>query len=227
MSLVYHGLRAPVRWLFRALTDLEVQGLEHIPDTGPFFLLPNHQSALDPLLIQSICPRKVCAMTKSTQFAHPAFRVALSTLGAFPVRRYRVDPQAVRVLLRILDRGGGVCVYPEGERTWDGTLQPFRRGTLRVVLRAGVPIIPVGVSGTYDLLPRWLHRPRSGVRLTLRFGEPIHFGAVRDRTERERLLPQAERRVTREVARLAGVPISPEALARLEGQSTSSGSSNP
>jgi len=215
MSLLYHGMRHPVRWLFRLVTHVQVEGLEHIPSTGPFLLLPNHQSALDPLLIQSICPREVHSMTKSTQFGHPVFRALLSRVGAFPVRRYRVDPQAVRVLLRLLDQGRGVCVYPEGERSWDGAVQPFRRGTLRVALRAGVPVIPVGVAGTFDLLPRWLKRPRSGGRVALRFGDPIHFGAIRDRAERERRLDDVERRLVQEVARLADVPIAHETRERL------------
>jgi len=219
VSLFYHGVRAPVRWAFRLLTDLRVDGLHHVPSAGPFFLLPNHQSVLDPLLIQSICPRKIHSMTKSTQFGHPVFRTFLAGVGAFPVRRYRVDPQAVRVLLRLLDEGKGVCVYPEGERSWDGALQPFRRGTLRVALRAGVPLIPVGVSGTYDAMPRWLKRPRPGVRVSLRFGEPMRFGAIRDRRVRERRLPELERRLIREISRLASVPVSREALDRLSASS--------
>jgi len=221
VSLVYHGVRAPVRWAFRLLTDLRVDGLHYVPSAGPFLLLPNHQSVLDPLLIQSICPRKIHSMTKSTQFVHPVFRTVLAGLGAFPVRRYRVDPQAVRVLLRFLDAGQGVCVYPEGERSWDGALQPFRRGTLRVALRAGVPIIPVGISGTYDLMPRWLKRPRLGAPVTLRFGEPMRFGAIRDRRTRERRLPEFERRVVREISRLASVPISRETRERLDAGSAS------
>lgn len=219
MNLVYHGVRAPVRWAFRLFADLRVEGLHHVPSSGPFFLLPNHQSVLDPLLIQSICPRKIHSMTKSTQFGHPVFRTFLAGMGAFPVRRYRVDPQAVRVLLRLLDEGKGVCVYPEGERSWDGALQPFRRGTLRVALRAGVPLIPVGVSGTYDLMPRWLKRPRPGVAVRLRFGEPIRLTAIRDRGVRERRLPDFERRIMGEISRLASVPVSREALDRLASSS--------
>ena len=53
------------------------------------------------------------------------------------------------------DQGEGVGVYPEGERSWDANLQPFRRGTIRLLLKAGVPIIPTGVVGSYDVWPRW------------------------------------------------------------------------
>jgi len=221
VSVLYHAVRTPVRWAFRLLTDLRVEGLHHVPSGGPFLLLPNHQSILDPLLIQSICPRKIHSMTKSTQFTQPAFRVVLAGLGAFPVRRYRVDPQTVRVLLRLLDEGQGVCVYPEGERSWDGALQPFRRGTLRVALRAGVPIIPVGISGTYDLMPRWLKRPRPGAPVSLRFGEPMCLGAIRDRSTRDRRLPEFERQLVREISRLASVPISRETRERLDAGSAS------
>jgi 1-acyl-sn-glycerol-3-phosphate acyltransferase len=199
MSLVYTLLRQPTRLLLRTFTDLSVEGVEHLPEEGPFILVPNHQSLADPFLVQAYCSRPVHSMTKSTQFGSAAFRWIIPRLYGFPVRRYRVDPQAVRVLLRLLDEGKGVCIYPEGERTWDGTIQPFRRGALRVLLRAGVPIVPVGISGMYDLWPRWASRPRPGfgprVRVGLRYGEPILLGETRDREARERLLPELERRL--------------------------------
>ncbi|MEX2530313.1 MAG: lysophospholipid acyltransferase family protein [Gemmatimonadota bacterium] len=199
MSLTYTALRGPTRLLLRTFTDLRVEGVEHLPDDGPFLLVPNHQSLADPFLVQAYCRRPVHSMTKSTQFAPAVFRWFIPRLCGFPVRRYRVDPQAVRVLLRLLEEGEGVCIYPEGERTWDGTMQPFRRGALRVLLRAGVPIVPVGISGTYDLWPRWASRPRPGfgprVKVGLRYGEPLCYGEIRDRSTRERLLPELERRL--------------------------------
>ncbi len=144
-------------------------------------------------------------MTKSTQFSSGAMRWLLPRLGAFPVRRYRIDPQAVRTLLRLLEVGAVVCVYPEGERTWDGRLQPFRKGALRVALRAGVPIVPVGIRGAFDFWPRWLSRPRRGARLSVHFGEPLEPGAMLDRDERELALPGFEADLRERISILAGL----------------------
>lgn len=210
MSLVYRLLRPPSRWGLSILANVRVEGVAHVPSDGPFVLVPNHQSVADPFLVQSFCPRPVHSMTKSTQFASPVSRWLVPRLLGFPVRRYRVDPQAVRTLLRLLDEGRGVCVYPEGERSWDGRLQPFRRGALRVLLRVGAPVIPVGIHGMCHLWPRWdrwpqpSFRPRIPVRL--RFGEPLELGCVRDRQERDRRLPALERLLRERLCALSGPP---------------------
>lgn len=186
------------------MVRVKVEGLEHVPPFGPAILVPNHQSFLDPILVQAHCPRAVDSMTKSTQFQKPFFRWLIPRLHAFPVRRYRVDPQAVRVLLRRLEAGRVVCIYPEGERSWDGTLQPFRRGTLRVLLRAGVPVIPVGIDGAFDVLPRWGKRSRRDRTVYIRFGRPLLLEEQRDREKREAAVPELERRLRRELLVLSG-----------------------
>ncbi len=183
-----------VRSVGRLLTRPRVTGLSNIPATGPFFLVANHLSILDPLLVQGFCPRRVHAFTKSTQFSAGRFsRWVLPRVGAIPTRRYRVDPQVVRTALRVLESGDGVCIYPEGERSWDGRLQPFRGGTLRLILKAGVPVIPCGISGSYAAWPRWSRRPsRNRERVFLRYGEPIRFGVHHPRAERESALAAAD-----------------------------------
>ncbi|MEX1259152.1 MAG: lysophospholipid acyltransferase family protein [Gemmatimonadota bacterium] len=232
MSISYRFIRFLARIGILRWIRIEAEGLDHVPRTGPCILVPNHQSLLDPFLVQGVCPREVATMTKSTQFASPVIRWILGQVSAFPVRRYRVDPQTVRVLLRRLSEGKVVCVYPEGERSWDGRLQSFRRGTVRVLLRAGVPVIPVGIEGMYEVWPRWRARPRAGRTVFLRFGPPIQFGAQRGRAEREAMLPEAERLLREAILTLSGeagrrgAHLSAEEGARIvrEGVSGSAGS---
>jgi len=204
MTLVYRLARPFARFLLRVLCGIRVRGLENIPARGPFILVPNHQSIMDPAVVQAYCPRLVHSMTKSTQFAQAFSRWLMTRLHGFPVRRYRVDPQSVRMVLRRLDAGEGVCIYPEGERSWDATIQPFRRGTLRVLLRSGVPVIPVGLDGTYDVWPRWRKLPRIGVPIRLTFGAPIDLGLHLDREGREEALPRAERLIREALLELSG-----------------------
>ena len=204
MTPTYRLLQGIARFWVQRIARVQVEGLENIPVNGPCILIPNHQSALDPILVQGVCPRMVSTMTKSTQFASPIFRFLLQGGQAFPVRRYRVDPQAIRTMLRRLEAGEVVCLYPEGERTWDGTLQPLRRGAIRFLLRAGVPIVPVGIEGMYDVWPRWRGVPRFGLPVVLRFGKPINFGAHIDRASREAALPAAEERLRDALLELSG-----------------------
>lgn len=201
----YRFFKSVIWVLMKVAARVRVEGKENLPESGPFLLIFNHQSFLDPLLAQSHIPHTVHSMTKSTQFAHPVFRWLVPRVGGFPVRRYRVDPQAVRTALRYLDEGKVVGVYPEGERSWDGVLQPFRRGTVRLLLKVGVPIVPCGLEGSFDVFPRW----GSGVRrsdVIIRFGKPIHLGRHDGREEREPLVPETEQALARVLRRLSGEP---------------------
>jgi 1-acyl-sn-glycerol-3-phosphate acyltransferase len=196
-----HGIG---RWIWPAFGGFDVQGREHIPDDGPFLLISNHQSVLDPFFIQTWIPRPVHPMAKSTQFASPIFSAVMKRCYAFPVRRFQVDPQAVRTTLRRLAAGYPVHIYMEGERSWDGLLRPPRPGTVRLALKAGVPILPCAVDGAYDVWPRWDRRFRRG-RVRVAFGKPFVLPRIDDRAGREAALPEASARITTEISRLLGV----------------------
>ena len=184
----YPFFRVTLKWVGLALTRARVSGIAHIPRDGPFFLVANHESILDPFLVQGNCPRTTHFFAKSTQFtANAVFGWFLPRVAAIPARRYRVDPQSVRTALRALERGDGVGIYLEGERSWDGALQPFRRGSIRLILGAGVPVVPCCVSGSYDAWPRWT-RSRRRAPAHVRYGEPLHFGVHETRAAREAAL---------------------------------------
>jgi 1-acyl-sn-glycerol-3-phosphate acyltransferase len=181
-------------WVFsRLVARVRVEGKDNLPKNGPFVVVANHQSYLDPILVQVSCWRPLHTLAKSTQFAQGGFMGwVMPRINAIPTRRYCIDPQAVRVLLRRLEEGEGVGVYPEGERSWDASLQPFRRGTIRVLLKAGAPIVPCGIVGSYDVWPRWSRViRRRPVRIV--FGEPIRWHAMDRRHEREAFVPEATR----------------------------------
>ncbi len=186
--IVYRLCQHIVRLGWRAIGPVELRGLENVPRSGPVLIIANHQSILDPILIQSFCRRPMYTLTKSTQFASATMRWLLPRLLAIPVRRFQVDPQAVRSVRRHLARGDAVGIYIEGERSWDGRLQKPRLGTVRLVLREGVPVIPVGISGSYDVWPRWARGLRRA-RIRISFGEPLHFPRLERRADREAAVP--------------------------------------
>jgi 1-acyl-sn-glycerol-3-phosphate acyltransferase len=208
--MIYRLAQRLVRALWPLVGRVQVEGLDHIPDRGAFILIANHQSYLDPILLQAVVRRPIHTMSKSTQFSDPITGPIVKALKGFPVRRFQVDPQAVRLALRILAEGHAVGIYIEGERTWDGRLQPPRLGTIRLLLKAGVPVIPCGINGTYDIWPRWDRRVRRGT-VRIRVGEPMLFPRLDTRPEREAALPEARERVVSTLARLAGVERGPEA----------------
>jgi 1-acyl-sn-glycerol-3-phosphate acyltransferase len=193
--ILYRTVQQAVRVLWpRLIGPIRVEGLEHVPAEGPFVLVSNHQSILDPILIQALCTRPIHTMAKSTQFAAPILGGLMKRVLSYPVRRYEIDPQAVRLTLRYLERGEPVGVYPEGERSWDGRLQPLRRGTLRWILKAGAPVVPATIDGSYDVWPRWARRPARG-SVTVTFGPPLDLGRHDRRHDRESALADADRRL--------------------------------
>lgn len=198
---LYMPARALFGGILRTLGPLEVEGLEHVPTQGPALLLPNHVSWLDPVAVQVACRRRVRALTKSTQFRGATMNWLLHELGAIPVRRYQPDLTAIRQLLRLFSEGEVVAIYPEGERSWDGTLGPFRRGTLRLISAIDVPVIPVGVRGTFERWPRWSKQPRR-VPIQVRFGAPLVRPLGHTRAERERLVPTLAERLAHELTSL-------------------------
>lgn len=193
--MLYRVLRWTMRLYFRARLKIRFEGEENVPDKGPFILLLSHQSHLDSLLLHTFCPRLMFTLAKSSIFRTRFMAWIAPRVGAVPTRRYQIDPQAVRVALRLIERGEGVGVFPEGERSWDGRLRPLRSGTIRLLLKAGVPVIPCGMVGTYEVYPRWGHMNWVKVglgreRVIIRYAEPIHFGQHDDRASRERARPE-------------------------------------
>lgn len=199
----YRFAQRLVRTLWPLVGRLDVEGLVNVPDDGPFLLIANHQSYLDPVLIQAVVRRPVYTMAKSTEFSNPVTAPLLKSLKSFPVRRFEIDPQAVRLALRYLEAGHGVGIYIEGERSWDGRLQPPRLGTLRLILKSGAPVVPCGISGAYDIWPRWGRMRRGSVRI--RFGEPLLYPAHHLRADREGRLDDVRESIMATIAELAGV----------------------
>ena len=165
--------------------DVTHEGLDNIPKKGPAIFISNHTSIVDSFLIGAFLPRKIFFMAKSTEFESRVKRIFFYISHSFPVRRYDIDPISLKNAFKILDFGGMVGIYPEGERTWDGEMLPLRRGTVRFMLAAGVPIVPASISGAYFHQPRWggkIGEPK----IVIRVGEPILVPKISGRKQTEK-----------------------------------------
>ena len=200
--MFYHFMRFVGQAYFRLRLKIQVEGENVIPVQGPFILIANHVSNTDPFITHMFCPRLLFTMTKSSAFRFKIIRWLGPKVGAFPTRRFQVDPQTIRVALRILGKGRAVGVFPEGERSWDGELKDLRIGTIKFLLKAGVPVIPCGITGTYEIAPRWGNFDWFRFRLNrekvvIRYGKPMMFGKHDSKSTREAALPAAMGRVRR------------------------------
>jgi len=166
------------RWAMRQLAgEIEVNGLERIPVTGPVLLASNHISWVDPVLLACwLTPatgRPMTWMGKAEAMRWPLVGSFLRVNGVFGVRRGAADLEAFRLAERILREGRILGIYPEGTRSPDGVLRPFRDGAALLAVRSGVLVLPVAVTGTDGLWRKGALIPRRVPRVTVTIGEPV------------------------------------------------------
>jgi 1-acyl-sn-glycerol-3-phosphate acyltransferase len=148
----------PIVWTAaRALLRVRFEGIEHVPTTGPILLTPNHVSYMDPVLVTIPIRRPLHYMAHAPLFSVRGLGALMRWCRAFPVREGEPDDAAVRAALRVLRRGEGLVIFPEGGRSLDGHLQPFRPGAFRFALAAKVPVVPVTIAGAFEA---WPHHQR-------------------------------------------------------------------
>ncbi|MCW3843743.1 1-acyl-sn-glycerol-3-phosphate acyltransferase [Micromonospora yasonensis] len=191
MPLLYTIGKLAVAPTIRLAFRPTVEGLEHIPATGGAIFAGNHLSVADELLLGTVVPRHLAFWAKSEYFKGTGVKGAFSKfvltgLGAIPVERAggRAALSAFDAAIPVLKAGDLVAVYPEGTRSPDGRLYRGRTGAARLAVAAGVPIIPVGVTGTDKAQPIGTRVPRPGkAKISIRFGKPLDFtGRSDDRT---------------------------------------------
>lgn len=174
---MYRWGRIFVRWILSLLFGLEVGGLEHIPKSGGAVVAANHTTWFDPIAIACALDRPVHFMAKAELFRNPLVAKVLRRLYAFPVRRGEADRDAIRTAVEVARSGGVLGIFPEGTRSQDGTLLPLQSGAVFIAAKAGVPIIPVAVSGVSPL--------RLRRKIVVRAGMPLDLGGPRRITKPE------------------------------------------
>jgi 1-acyl-sn-glycerol-3-phosphate acyltransferase len=160
--------------LWSALIRVKVEGAERVPAGGPVVFMSNHESWLDiPVLLVAI-PGQVRFLAKSSLFSIPFLGWAMRSMGFIPVDREnrRTAIKSFEAAAARIRAGRSVLVFPEETRTSDGSLLPFQRGGFLIALKAGLPIVPVGLDGARRRMPKHCYVVRPG-RITVRFGDPI------------------------------------------------------
>lgn len=160
--------------LWSALVRLRVEGAARVPRDTPVVFMSNHESWLDiPVLLASI-PVQVRFLAKKSLFGIPFLGWAMRAMGFIPVDRKnrREAVKSFEEAAQHIRTGRSVLIFPEETRTRTGDLLPFQRGGFLIAIKAGVPIIPIGLDGPARSLARGAYLLRAG-RITVRFGEPI------------------------------------------------------
>jgi long-chain acyl-CoA synthetase len=188
ISIVLFAAIKLLRALFRPGVRIELRGLEHLPRNGPLLISPNHQSYLDPFVLLSALPlriaRQLFFVGATEYFERPLTRWLAQQVSLVPV-----DPDAGLVSAMQagafgLRQGRILVLFPEGERSIDGTVKRFKKGAAILSRHLQVPIAPVAITGLFEIWPRnralaWRRLlPGAGTRVRITFGPPIVPSAV-------------------------------------------------
>lgn len=152
-------------------------GLEHAARHRSCIFAVNHASNLDIWAVLPQLPRQTKFVAKESLFKWPFFGWAMKRCGFIPIDRTRRQSaiQSLRLAASRIQAGRSVIVFPEGTRSKDGTLQPFKKGPFHLALAAGVPVVPVAISGSWDVLRPGDWRVHPGP-VSVDFLPPIEVG---------------------------------------------------
>jgi 1-acyl-sn-glycerol-3-phosphate acyltransferase len=151
----------PVGWFVRmglAMVGVRVRvtGLEHLDPNQAYIFTPNHQSLIEVPLFVTYLGRNPAYLAKKEVFRYPIFGYGIGLMGVVPVDRSNsaAAVESARRATENLRRGKSYVVYPEGTRSRDGRLLPFKKGAFMMAIDAGVPVVPVTIAGATKIMPK-------------------------------------------------------------------------
>ena len=215
--IFYRVAHALVLTPFKAIFWVRVRGREKVPREGAFVVAPSHRSLMDIFFTGYITRRRIRFMAKQELFEKPFLAWLFTALGGFSVERGSADRAALRAAQEALEGGEPVAIFPEGTRRHGREIVDLFDGGAYLATRLGVPIVPVGIGGSEQILASGKTLPRPH-KVAIVVGDPIQppdHGAGRVRrqevtniTEKVRVELQA---CFDEALALAGVPYDPPA----------------
>jgi 1-acyl-sn-glycerol-3-phosphate acyltransferase len=168
-------LKKSLRFLFKILfIKVQSEGSEKIESNTNYLFMSNHSSLFDIPLLEAYIPTYVRAVEALRQFKWPLYGWAIRRLGNIPIDRKNIHASitSMKKTEKILKKGKSIVILPEGHRTLDGNLGQFKKLPFYLAKQAGVPVIPIGLSGLFQLKHKgsWLVRPRP---VKIHFGQPV------------------------------------------------------
>ncbi len=161
------------RWILGL--DIEIEGLENIEPARNYVFMANHVSLLDGPLLFYVIPQRVRVILKKSIFRIPIVGSGMRFVGFIPVDRKKMSSgkksidEAVQAMK---EKGYSFLIFPEGTRSYDEKLQAFKRGGFFLAVTAQVPIVPITIKGTFELMPRGRFFPRRG-KIKVIFHPPV------------------------------------------------------
>ncbi len=163
-------------WNGVRLTGVRVRavGLDELDPARTYIFMSNHVSNLDPPIITPLIPKRTSVMVKKELLSYPILGRAMRMGSFVPVDRGNRDAgiESVRIAKQVVEQGLNMTIYVEGHRSSDGKLLPFKKGPFYLAMECGVPVVPVTITGTHELMPKGRFAIKPGTA-TVIFHPPI------------------------------------------------------
>ncbi len=173
----YHLLWGLALIIFKIFFGIEIKGKRNIPLKGAVILASNHCSYLDPIVIGLLTSRKLNFLAKEELFRTSFLKQLITALGAFSLKRDKLDRRAYQKALHLLSQGRILALFPEGTRSTTQKIGKLRQGTANIALKTKVPLIPVVIKGTGKALPPGKKLIRLS-KIKVQAGKPIYVNGI-------------------------------------------------
>jgi 1-acyl-sn-glycerol-3-phosphate acyltransferase len=153
---------------------VKVEGMEHLKEEGPYIFMSNHQGSYDIFALLGHLPFQFKWLAKKELFSIPFFGWTMAVAGYISIDRKgtRETVEAMNKAAERIRDGMSVVIFPEGSRSQDGTIQPFKKGGFTLAIKAKVPIVPLALTGSREIMPKDRLTATAG-EIRIRMGQPI------------------------------------------------------
>jgi len=180
--MFYSFVRAICWLLLKIFWRMEVIGTENVPERGGVIIASNHVSYLDPAVLVASLNRKIYFITKKEVFKNTFISFILKNMNALSVDRENVDILAFKKAINILREEKVLGIFPEGTRSSNGELQELKLGAIKIAMKTGIPILPVGIIGTHKIYPRGIKFPiLFKHKIIVKYGALQHFNKLKSK----------------------------------------------
>jgi 1-acyl-sn-glycerol-3-phosphate acyltransferase len=204
--MAYWVLKAVLTPVLRFFYRVRVEGLEHVPSSGPAILASNHISFSDSVFLPLVLRRRMTFVAKAEYFEDPKTAWIFRALGQIPIKREggSASERALASAREVLSSGGLFGIYPEGTRSPDGRLYKGHTGVARLALQCKAPILCVAMIGTREAQPIGQVMPRLFMPITIRISPPMAFEKYHDRIDEPLVLREITDEVMFQLRELSG-----------------------
>lgn len=180
-------------WLMTVVAyRIKINGKENIPQEGPALICANHVHAFDSVIIVAHNKRKINVLAKEELFKNGFMRFLAKVFGIYPVKQNSADLGAIKTSLKLLKNKELLLIFPEGTRNGMAKGMPIKNGPMTIAIKAGVPIIPIGIKGTFKLFSK----------ITLNIGKPMYFNEYKDKINDKEEITKLTENLMEEIVKL-------------------------